>query len=182
MNIDPGGNVFDRASNAPSVESALCTGPSVREPDFRNRIIGDACFEDSVEELDEKMGEAISIRADEGGPFGLGTIDRMENRVIFHALEGTDLRVGRNVTYGEGAIVHGGGRPAVDPTTGQAAPTIVGDDVQLGADAVVFRSLLRNDVRVGDKSAVVGSELAEGQVIPDETIYANDEVFGAVEW
>ena len=182
INIDPGGNVFDKESDAPSVESALCTGPSVREPDFRNRIIGDACFEDSLAELDEKMGESVSIRADEGGPFGLGTIDRMDDGVIFHALEGTDLRVGTNVTYGERAIVHGGGRPAVDPTTGLAAPTIVGDDVELGADAVVFRSLLRNGVSVGEKSAVVGSELAVDQEIPDRTIYANDEVFGEVEW
>ena len=170
------------AGDAPSVESALCTGPSVHEPDFRNRIIGDACFEDSLAELDEKMGESISIRADEGGPFGRGTIDRMDDRVFFHALEGTDLRVGTNVTYGERAIGHGGGRPAIDPTTGVAAPTIVGDDVELGADAVVFGSLLRNGVRVGDNSAVVGGELALDQVIPDRTIYANDKVFGEVEW
>ena len=182
INIDPGGNAFDQVRDAPSVESALCTGPSVREPDFRNRIIGDACFEDSLAELDQKMGESISIRADEGGPFGLGTIDRMDDRVIFHALEGTDLHVGTNVAYGERAIVHGGERPAVDPTTGLAKPTIVGNDVELGDDAVVFRSLLRNGVRVGDKSAVVGSELALDQVIPDRTIYANDEVFGEVEW
>ena len=128
------------------------------------------------------MGERISIRADEGGPFGLGTIEAMADGVIFHALEGSDLRVGSDVSYGEGAIVHGGGRPAVDPTTGVPAPTIVGNDVQLGDGAVVFRSLLRNGVRVGDRTAVVGSELTVGQEIPDRTIYANDEVFGPVEW
>jgi carbonic anhydrase/acetyltransferase-like protein (isoleucine patch superfamily) len=182
INIDPGGNVFDRESDAPTMESALCTGPEVREPDFRNRIIGDACFEDSRDDLDEKMGKHISIRADEGGPFGLGTIEEMADGVIFHALEGSDLTVGNNVTYGEGAIVHGGGRPAVDPTTGLAAPTVVGNDVELGDGAVVFRSLLRNGATIGDRSAVVGSELALGQEIADHTIYANDEVFGPVEW
>jgi len=182
INIDPGGNVFDKERDAPSVESALCTGPSVREPDFRNRIIGDACFEDSLDELGEKMGERTSLRADEGGPFGLGTIKDMGNGVIFHALEGTDLRVGNDVTYGDRAIVHGGGRPAVDPTTGLAAPTLVGNRVEIGTDAVVFRALVRNDVTIGDRSLVVGSELAKGQTIPDRTIYANNEVFGPVEW
>ena len=180
--VDPGGNVFDERRDAPTVESALCTGPAVRDPDFRNRIIGNACFEDSRARLDEVLGERISIRADEGGPFGLGPITSMGDKVIFHALEGTDLRVGSRVTYGDGVIVHGGGRPAVDPTTGLASPTLIGNDVVLGDRAVVFRSLVRNGATIGDRSAVVGSELAIGQDIPARTIYANDAVFGPVEW
>lgn len=182
INVDPGGNVFDAGRDAPTVESALCTGPQVRQPEFRNRIIGDVCFEDSLAALDERLGEEISLRADEGGPFSVGTIERMEDGVVFHALEGADLSLGNRVTYGEGAIVHGGGRPAIDPTTGFAAPTLVGNDVTLGAGATVFRSLLRNGVVVGERSAVVGSELELGQVIAPRTIYANDEVFGPVEW
>ncbi len=182
INVDPGGNVFDRERDLPTVQSDLCTGPEVRKPDFRNRIIGDACFEDTLPGLDAAMGERISIRADEGGPFGIGTIAKMGDQVVFHALEGSDLRVGDRVTYGEKVIVHGGGRPAVDPTTGLAAPTIIGNDVRLGDGAVVFRSLLRNGVSVGERSVVVGSELALGQRIPARTIYANDEVFGPVEW
>ncbi len=182
INVDPGGNEFDESRDAPTTESALCTGPEVRVPDFRNRVIGDACFEDSLDSLDAKMGDRISIRADEGGPFGIGTIAGMGDRVIFHALEGSDLRVGDDVTYGARAIVHGGGRPTVDPTTGLAAPTVVGNGVTLGDDAVVFRSLLRNGTKVGARSAVVGSETGLGQVIPSRTIVANGEVFGAVEW
>lgn len=182
INFDPGGNVFDQSRDLPTVESDLCTGPAVRVPHFRNRIIGDACFEDGLLGLEHKMGASISIRADEGGPFGLGTIRRMDNKVIFHALEGTDLRVGNNVTYGRRAIVHGGGRPQVDPTTGLAAPTIVGNNVTLRSYAVVFRSFLGNGAVVGTKSAVVGSELQRRQAIPPRVIYANDEIFGRVEW
>jgi carbonic anhydrase/acetyltransferase-like protein (isoleucine patch superfamily) len=182
INIDPGGNDFDRTRDAPSVESALCTGPSVRRPQFRNRVIGDACFADTVAELGTAMGRRISIRADEGGPLGVGEIARMGNAVVFHALEGTDLRVGDRVRYGRRVVVHGGGRPALDPHTGRPAPTVVGDDVRLGAGAVVFRSLVRNRVRIGAGSAVVGSELAVGQRIPPRTVYVNDDVFGPVEW
>jgi len=42
--------------------------------------------------------------------------------------------------------------------------------------------LVRNGSAIGERSAVIGSELAIGQRIPPRTIYANDEVFGAVEW
>ncbi len=182
INYDPGGNEFDRSRDLPTVESDLCTGPQVREPQFDNRVIGDACFADSLAQLRDKMGRSISIRADEGGPFGIGTITRMGGGVIFHALEGTDLRTGDNVTYGVGVIVHGGGRPQVDPTTGLAAPTLIGDEVVLADGSIVFRSFVRNGARIGTRSAVVGSELALGQVIPDRVIYANDAVFGPVEW
>ena len=182
VNVDPGGNVFDVSRDAPTVESALCTGPEVRDPAFRNRVIGDVCFEDDLATLSARMGSRISLRADEGGPFSVGTVRSMGNRTIFHALEGSDLSVGNRVTYGERVIVHGGGRPAVDPTTGVSAPTTIGNDVVLGDESVVFRSLLRNGSVVGERSAVVGSELEVGQVVPDRTVYANDEVFGAVEW
>jgi carbonic anhydrase/acetyltransferase-like protein (isoleucine patch superfamily) len=182
INVDPGGNVFDQARDLPAVESALCAGQEVRVPRFRNRIIGDVCFEDSLRRLDRVMGGRISLRADEGGPFGIGAISRMDDRVIFHALESNDLNVGNRVRYGKRVIVHGGGRPQIDPTTGLAAPTVVGNDVALRDDAVVFRSLVRNGVVVGRRSAVVGSELSVGQRIPASTIYANDAVFGPVEW
>ena len=182
IGVDPGGNPFDLARDLPTVDSDLCTGGQLADPAFRNRIIGNVCFEDSAEGLDHAMGERISLRADEGGPFGIGTIEEMDDGVIFHALEGNDLTVGDRVSYGEGVIVHGGGRPQVDPTTGLATPTVVGNDVVLEDGAIVFRSLVRNDAVVGERSAVVGSELALGQVVPDRTVYANGEVFGPVEW
>ncbi len=182
INVDPGGNEFDEERDLPTVESALCTGPTVRKPDFRNRIIGDTCFEDSLRSLHAKMGSRISIRSDEGGPFNIGTIDRMDDSVIFHALEGTDLRTGDGVQYGKRVVVHGGGRPQVDPRTGLAAPTIIGNDVTLGDSSIVFRSLVRNEAVLGRRSLVVGSELALGQRIPARTVYANDKVAGRVEW
>lgn len=182
INVDPGGNVFDVTRDAPTVESALCTGPEVVQPEFRNRIIGDVCFEDSLATLDERLGSEISLRADEGGPFGIGSVERMGDEVIFHALEGSDLRVGNRISYGDEVIVHGGGRPTVNLTTGFADPTTIGNDVVLGEGAVVFRSLVRNGAVIGERSAVVGSELALGQVIEPRTIYANDLVFGPVEW
>lgn len=182
INVDPGGNVFDQTRDAPTFESSRCTGPATVDPGNRNRIIGNACFEDSLAGVNRKLGSRVSLRADEGGPFNVGIINRMGNGTIFHALEGNDLTVGNRVTYGAGSIVHGGGRPTVNPNTGLADPTIIGNDVTLGAQSIVFRSLVRNDAVIGSRSAVVGSDLEIGQQIPPRTIYANDAVFGPVEW
>ncbi len=182
INLDPGGNEFDEERNAPTVQSSNCTGPEVRRPSFRNRIIGDVCLQDSLKKLDRVMGHRIAIRADEGGPFRIGSIDKMDDRVVFHALEGSALRVGNNVTYGAGAIVHGGGRPVLNAAASVSAPTVIENNVRLGAGAVVFRSHVRNGGRIGDRSVVVGSELKPGQRIAPRTIFANGEVFGPVEW
>ncbi|MET0863147.1 MAG: acetyltransferase [Nakamurella sp.] len=182
MNVDPGGNVFNPGRDAPMVDSAGCAGTEVRDPAFVNRIIGAVCFEDSLRQLQRRLGNEISLRADEGGPFSVGTIAAMDDGVIFHALEGADLTLGNRIRYGEDVIVHGGERP-VDPATGlPRGETVIGNDVRLGNGAVVFRSLIRNGAAIGHRSAVVGSELAIGQRIPPRTIYLNNAVFGAVEW
>lgn len=175
INYDPGGNVFDPRRDLPRL-----AGVTVRDPTFRNRIIGDVVMDDSRATLNTVMGSRISLRADEGGPFLLGQINRMGNSVIFHALEGSDLSVGDNLTYGDQVIIHGGGR--VIREGDPLAPTIIEDNVVLMRQAIVFRSRIGNGSMIGRKSAVVGSDLPPGSNIPDRTIYLNDAVFGSVEW
>ncbi len=105
----------------------------------------------------------------------------MDDRVIFHVRQGNDLQVGQRVDDGSRAIVHGGGRPQLDPTTGLAAATIIGNDVTLGAQSVGFRSLLRNGTTVGYQERRRRQQTALDQEIDDRVIYANDAVFGRVE-
>jgi carbonic anhydrase/acetyltransferase-like protein (isoleucine patch superfamily) len=175
VNVDPGGSEFNPDRDLPSF-----AGRERAVPDHRNRIIGDVDLADRFRQYDRAAGERISVRADEGEPFVLGPIDEMGDDVIFHALEGTDIHVGTDVRYGDGAIVHGGGRVVVE---GQPdAQTVVGDDVRLGDEAVIFRSTIGDGARIGDRSAVVGTDLPAGAVVPDNTIILNGEVFGAVEW
>jgi carbonic anhydrase/acetyltransferase-like protein (isoleucine patch superfamily) len=127
------------------------------------------------------MGNRISLRADEGEPFIIGTINKMSDDVIFHALEETPIEVGDNVTYGEGSIVHGGGRMPLNGGGGDE-PTIIEDDVILGEGAVVFRSLIGKGAKIGKRSAIVNTDIAPGTVIEDKVIYINNALFGAVEW
>ena len=104
----------------------------------------------------------------------------MGDNVIFHALEGSDLVVGNNISYGEKAVVHGGGRVIVEGDPIQE-PTIIESNVTLKSQAVVFRSFIRRGATVGEKSAVIGSEVREGDIVPDRVIRLNN-VDSPVEW
>ncbi len=57
------------------------------------RIIGEVYMDNSPDELMQRLGGEISIRADEGEPFTIGNITRMDDGVIFHALEEQSITV-----------------------------------------------------------------------------------------
>jgi carbonic anhydrase/acetyltransferase-like protein (isoleucine patch superfamily) len=81
-------------------------GVPTRNPSFRNRIIGDVRLADTNAAASAKMGNKISLRADEGNPFRVGTIRRtigdddaalgMADRHTQHALESTQIKPGNN--------------------------------------------------------------------------------------
>jgi carbonic anhydrase/acetyltransferase-like protein (isoleucine patch superfamily) len=174
-NVDPGHTDFDHDRDLPSF-----AGIEQARPDFRNRIIGDVDLADTFARFASRSGDRVAIRADEGEPFVLGRVGRMGDDVIFHALEHSDIHVGDGVRYGDGAIVHGGGRIVLQGQPDQQ--TEVGNGVRLGDESVVFRSTIGDAARIGDRSAVVGTDLPAGTVVPPNTIVLNGTVFGAVEW
>jgi carbonic anhydrase/acetyltransferase-like protein (isoleucine patch superfamily) len=145
-----------------------------RDPEFRNRIIGDVRTLDDLPKLNEVMGNKISLRADEGFPFAVGSILKMGNRTTFHALEHTHLHLGNNGRYGFHSLVHGG--PA------DFDPTKTGDDFTLGKEAVFFRSKAGDKVTVGCRSLVQQSTLANDTTVPNFTVMISNVVVGTVEW
>lgn len=176
INVDPGHTEFNEERNLPTF-----AGRAVRLPVFPNRIIGDVKIENSLPSFLKVMGFRISLRADEGEPFTIGRVARMSDNVIFHALEGTLIRTGDNIRYGERAIVHGGGRRPL-AGGGDDADTILEDDVQLKSQAVVFRALIGRGAVVGEKSLVVNCDIAPGTVIQPRQVFINNAFFGTVEW
>ena len=175
INYDPGHTHFNHDRDLP-----VLAGKPTRIPGFRNRIIGEIYMADSFSYLNRVMGRSISLRADEGEPFHIGHIRSMADGVIFHALEETNITVGNNVSYGEKVIVHGGGRVII--VGNREEPTRIADNVTLKDQAVVFRTTIGDGATIGVKSAVVGSELEPGTVIPDRVIWLNNSKFGDVEW
>ena len=156
-------------------------GVVTQDPNFRNRIIGNVVLEDSFAALDHKLGNRISIRADEGQPFNIGTLAGLANDVVFHALETTSLNVGDWNGYGPRALVHGGRQVVNGAANGPE--TSVGDNVGLAPNAVIFRSVIGSKSAVGQKSAVFNSTLPSRTAIGSRIIYAdNGNLISRVEW
>lgn len=174
-NFDPGHTEFNHARDLPSF-----AGQEQRLPTFRNRLIGDLDLDDTFTRFSRVSGSRVSLRADEGEPFKVGSVGRMGDDVVFHALEEADLEVGDRVQYGRKVVVHGGDRVVV--AGGPPVPTTVGDDVVLKDESVVFRSTIGNGSVIGERSAVVGSDLAPGTVVPPRTVVINGVKVGNVEW
>lgn len=157
--------------NPVEVEPTLNNVATV-DPTFRNRIIGDVRIGNTKADLKQRMGANISLRADEGHPFVIGSVAGMASKTTFHALEHTDIHTGLNGTYGFHSVVHGGGADAA---------THAGDNLVLGDWAVLFRSIVGPGTRIGYKSLVQQAELPAGTVVPDCTVIIGT-TSSPVEW
>jgi carbonic anhydrase/acetyltransferase-like protein (isoleucine patch superfamily) len=156
-------------------------GIATRDPNFRNRIIGNIVLQDSLATLTNKIGSRISLRADEGGLFNVGEIAGMANDVVFHALKANSLTLGNGIGYGPRALVHGG-RQVVNGVA-NGPETSVGNSVGLAPNSVIFRSVIGERSAVGQRSAVFNSTLAPRTEIRSRTIYAdNGNLILPVEW
>jgi carbonic anhydrase/acetyltransferase-like protein (isoleucine patch superfamily) len=166
VNYDPGGTAFNPVRDLPKLG-----GIPTRDPSARSRIIGDVRLADR---LSASRAAQSSLRADEGEPFIVGTIDFMGSNSTFHALEHTNIALGANGFYGTHSLVHGG--PAFDHTTRS------GPGLRLGSHAVLFQSHVGSRVTVGDRSLVQASTLPDGAVVPARVVMVGGAVLGAVEW
>ncbi|MBD2446690.1 acetyltransferase [Nostoc sp. FACHB-152] len=156
-------------------------GSPTRDPNYRNRIIGNITFQDSLADLKNKLANRISLRADEGEPFNVGSIAGMANDVVFHALETTSLTLGNGIGYGPRALVHGGRQIVGGVANGPE--TSVGNDVGLGPNSVIFRASIGNNSALGQRSAVFNSTVPARTAIASRTIYAdNGSMILPVEW
>lgn len=170
---DPGYSDFNPIADIPRIG-----GSNLSLPSFQNRIIGNVTMADELSKLQQVMSESVSIRADEGDPFTVGTIEEMKGAVTFHALEHHGIVSGDGGKYGYHMVVHGGPLP-FDP---DAHYMKIGKKVTMGDWSVVFRSSVGDGSVIGFKALVDGCQLAPGTVIPDRAIVVNNVTVGTVEW
>lgn len=112
------------------------------------RIVGDVRIGE-----DSEIGQRTAIRADEGTPIIVGRRATIDDRVTFHALKGTDISVGDDLTAGDDVVLHG--------------PLEMGDGVDVGEDAVVFRVAVEDDVEIGEGAVIAGpAPEEEGDELP----------------
>ena len=106
-----------------------------------------------------RVGRRTAIRADEGSPIVIGAGADVRNNVTFHALRGTNIRIGDRLLGESSAVFHG--------------PLTTGDDLRVGTGAVVFRATIGDRVTIGEDALVVGPaddplEIPDGTVVPED--------------
>ena len=148
--VDVGPNP-ETSFNPEQVEPRI--GENVELDEF-TRVVGDVRVGEG-----SSVGRRTAIRADEGTPIIMGPGASVDDRVTFHAVEGTDIRIGEFFVADDDAVLHG--------------PLEAGDGVFVGENAVVFRTRLGDDVRIGEGATIVGPEGRDGEItleIPDDTL------------
>jgi carbon dioxide concentrating mechanism protein CcmM len=118
-----------------------------------------------------RIGQGSTLRADEGTPIVVGVNADIDDRVSFHALRGTDLRTGDELTAEDDAVLHG--------------PLEVGDNVTVEDRAIVFRAVVGDNVQIGEDVVIVGpAEKDSGELplrIPDGTIIPEGSIITSPE-
>ena len=121
------------------------------------RIVGDARVGEN-----SQIGQWTAIRADEGTPIIVGERANIDDRVTFHALKGTDIRIGDDLTAGHDVVLHG--------------PLEMGDGISVEDDAVVIGE---GALVVGPAPEEEGGELPlripEGTKIPAGAVITSTE-------
>lgn len=164
VNINPVTD-FTPTSILPSL-----AGRPIRDPSSPSRIIGDVRF---VQAAMPRMGRNVSLRADEGTPFRVGTITVLSDFATFHALEHTQIILGDRGEYGVGSLIHGG--------KFNNNVTSTGADFQIDNDSVFYSSTAGDNCHIGRMSFVSDTNLPANTVIPPRTVVLAGQR-SVVEW
>ncbi|MBU3106905.1 carbonate dehydratase [Clostridium gasigenes] len=128
---------FNASSKYPSIESSVFIGPF-------STIIGDVTINKHV-----FIACNVTIRADEGTPFYIGSNSNIQDGVIFHGLKNNQfvvnkkkysIYVGDNTSIAHGALIHG--------------PCIVGNNVFVGFNSLVFNSIVEDGCYIASNATV----------------------------
>ncbi len=140
-------------------------------PSFTSRVTGGARFNQRAMNVQAALGRRNAIRADQGQPISVGSIAGTGYGVTINSPEGGSLTIGHRFAAAGGAVILGGT---------SAKPSVIGDDVSIGAGAVVDRSSLGSGTTVGALAYVQNSTFPAGTNIPAGAVYINNVHVGQV--
>lgn len=120
-------------------------------------IIGDIIIQNNV-----YIAPFVSIRADEGSPFFIGSNSNIQDGVILHGLKkqyvtvnnrNYSIHIGRRVTCAHNSIVHG--------------PCLIEDDVFVGFQSTVFNAYIKEGSFISSGAVVTnGVTLKPNSFVP----------------
>ncbi|MGG1575607.1 carbonate dehydratase [Fictibacillus sp. NRS-1165] len=120
-------------------------------------VIGDVAIRNNV-----YVAPNVSIRADEGTPFYIGSNTILQDGVILHGLlnkrisvggKGYSIFISKEVTIAQGALVHG--------------PCYIGKKVFVGFKAIVYNAIVQSGVFISNNAVVTnGVHIAMNRFVP----------------
>lgn len=123
------------------------------------------------------VSPAASIRGDEGTPIYVGDYSNIQDCSVIHALETSEgghevsknlfevngikyaVYIGKNVSLAHQSQVHG--------------PAVVGNNVFVGMQALVFKAVIGNRCVIEPGAKVLGVKVADGRYVPMGTVLNN---------
>jgi len=147
------------------------------DPFFPDRVIGAITFAEYPFAVARGLSRHDAIRADEATTVAFGRGLRLGQSVTIHPLNAQPaapagapapapigfIRAGSNLVVGDNAVL----------TASRQSSLILGDDVRIGAGAVVDGSTIGSGASIGQGAYVANSTVAPGQVVPPGTILVN---------
>jgi carbonic anhydrase len=146
--------------NPPTSVNPYPRFPSIHSSAFLSPftfVVGDVTIQKNT-----YVGPFVSIRADEGTPFHIGSNSNLQDGVILHGLKNIyfeknsqkySIYIGNRVSCAHGALVHG--------------PCRVDDDVFIGFKAIVYNAIIGAGSFISSGAVVTnGVELKPNSFVP----------------
>ncbi|MTH54836.1 carbonate dehydratase [Bacillus mangrovi] len=134
--------------------------PSIDDTSFISpfsSVIGDVMIKDNV-----YVAPNVSIRADEGTPFYVGSNTNLQDGVILHGIANKrisaggrkySIYIGKEVSVAHGALIHG--------------PCFIGDKVFVGFKAIVYNAIVGQGAFISYNAVVTnGVKVAANRFVP----------------
>lgn len=140
---------YNQVESEPKINSTAFIHPN-------SCIIGDVIIDKNV-----LVAPFASIRADEGTPIYIGPNSNIQDNVVIHGLIDQMVEVnsnkysvwiGENVSVAHQAMVHG--------------PSIVGNNVFVGLQSLIFKAIIEDNVVIEHGARVINVRIPSGKYVP----------------
>lgn len=141
---------FNPVQHVPSIDKSSFISPF-------SSVIGDVAIRNNV-----YVAPNVTVRADEGTPFYIGSNTNLQDGVILHGLlnrrvsvgeKGYSIFIGNNVSLAHRALVHG--------------PCYIGNNVFVGFNSIVYNAIVGNDCFIAYNAVVTnGVRVPRNRFVP----------------
>ena len=163
---------FEPSKTGPQFVSPRLGLVGVQLASFPARLTGRVIIDMQALNAAHRIGRANAIRADQGQPITIGSIDKTGWHVSINSPLGGTLAIGEHFSTGSNVVV----------LSGSKVNAKIGDNVMIDSGAVVVQTSIGSDSTVGRGAYLANSTFPAHTVIPANAIYVNNKFLGYVKW